>query len=471
MSARAKRKGAATILIASVLALILLGGCASLQDKRAEPSERAAKTPESPSLSNAPSRQLPLLGENSTVDDYATYALLKNPGLRSAYNRWMAALEKVPQVKSLPDPALSYSRSVSGMESSEVELMQMIPFFGKLGLRGEAALAAARAAHARYEDERLNLISRVKEAYYEYYYTGRAVRVTEETIELLKRLEEVASIRFRAGGTQQDVLKAQVELEKLGNDLKTLQNMQGAVAARLNAELSRPIDTPIPWPSRIEQQKLNFSDEQVLQLAESGNRDLKAMAFEVEENQNMLAHAKREFWPDFGLGIGYMTGEVGAMGEMTTDEEDAWQVMVSVNLPIWRKRLYAAVREGQASLRAALEAKEQAKNSLLSKVRFSLYKYNDALRQVALYKNTLIPKAEQALSASQAGYRAGEVDFVNLIDSERELLSFRLEYEMALAEHQKRIAELEMLSGQPLTDLATGDQKEESADAAGEPAS
>ena len=401
--------------------------------------------------------RLPILDENATIEDYSTYSLLNNPGAHSAYHDWKAALEKIPQAKSLPDPSLSYGYFVSVEDGDrprqhEFQLMQMFPFFGKLGLREQIEVASAMAAHASYEQEKLNLLNRLKEAYYEYYYLGRAIQITEQNIELLGRLEEVAAAAFRAGGAQQDVLKAQVELEKLKNRLKSQEDMRGATAAKLNAELNRPIDTPVPWPKGVKPQTLQFSEDQILQLARTGNRELKAMSFEVEKSRAMLALARKEFWPDFGLGVGYMLMDgTGSASMMSGDMGDNVSAMVSVNLPIWRKRLHAAVREAQAMLESAVAAKQQKENALLSEVRMMLYKHNNAVRQIGLYANTLIPKARQALDASEAGYRAGKVDFVNLLDGERELLEFSLDYEMALSEHFQRVAELEMLVGQLLT--------------------
>ncbi len=449
-------------------------GCSTIEEKKAEPAGAIPSGSESTPSDLVPLQLLGSLEEKATVDNYVAHALVNNPGLKSAFARWRAAAEKVPQARSLMDPSLRYNYAIEtggGPPSHRVELMQEFPFFGKLGLREKMALAEAWGAKAAYEQERLSLIRRVKEAYYEYYYLGRAIRVTEQNIELLKLMEEVASTKFRAGEAQQDVLKAQVELEKMRNELRSLENMRGAVAAKLNAELNRPIDTPLPWPEEVGQQNLKYPEEQILELAKTASWELRAMSFEVEKNQKMLALARREFWPDFGLGVAYMRNRMGAGGMMVSEEgEEAVEAMVSVNLPVWRKRLYAQVGEAKASLTAAIEAKQQKENALLSEIRFALYKYNDAVRQIRLYAETLIPKAEQALSASQAGYRAGHVDFVNVIDSERELLTFRLAYEEALAGHQQRIAELEMMVGQPLAEPTDRSQKSSPGEGPSEPA-
>ncbi len=303
----------------------------------------------------------------------------------------------------------------------------------------------------------------MKEAYYEYYYLGRAIELTEENVRLIERLEEVASARFRAGGAQQDVLKAQVELGKLRDRLASLRDRRSALAAKLNAELNRPVNAPLPWPKDVNEKKMRFTEEQLLQLATTRNWELKALSLDVERGEKMVALARKEFWPDFGVGVNYIvTGEPRAGDMVPADAgKDAVAAMVSVNLPLWRERLHAGVRESRAMLAAALEASQQKENALLSRLKFALYNYNDAVRQIHLYGETLIPKAEQALNASEAGYRGGKVDFVNIMDGERDLLAFRLAYERALADHEQRIAELEMLVDTPVTESVP--QREEPA--------
>lgn len=466
---------AALLLLAIVP---FLTGCRSLRQEATGASPTTvgvSHSQPSPQLSLPP---LPQLDENATIDDYLTYAHLNNPGIKSAFNHWIAALEKVPQAKSLPNPTFGYGYFIDSIETRvgpqrhRFELMQMIPFFGKLGLRGEAALAGAKAARARYEQAILDLLYRVKDAYYEYYYLGRAIQITEENVNLLMRLEQVASQRVRGGAAQQDMLKAQVELGKLRDRLESLRDMRGAVAAKLNAELNRPTNAPVPWPEEVHEHVMRFPEDQVFQWTRAANWELQALSFEIERNEKQLALARKEFWPDFGVGVGYFaTGEARAGGMTPEDSgKDAVAAMVSVSLPLWRSRLHAGVRGARASLTAAIEAKQQKENAILSQVRFALYRHNDAVRRIRLYGDTLIPKARQALDSSEAGYRAGKVDFVNIIDGERQLLAFRLAYERSLAEHRQRLAELETLVGRPLTQPQQDNEDATAAEAGAEPA-
>lgn len=452
------------------LVIIVLGfqaGCSSVR-RTEPPSAVQSVTEDAVAGGRLPfSPQLPTLDENATLENYVTYALLNNAGLRAAYNRWMAALQKVPQVKSLPNPTVGYSYFIESIETRvgpqrhRFELMQMIPFPGKLGLRGEAAFATAKAEGARFEQEKRNVLFHVKDAYYEYYYLAQAIRVTEENVGLLTRLEEVASQQVRAGASQQDMLRAQVELGKLQDRLASLRDMRGAIEARVNAELNRPITTPVPWPGQTSEQTLALTQDDVFAFARSGNWELRSLDFDIEKSRKTVALARKEFYPDIGVGVGYVATGKARAGIMNPDDsgKDAVAAMLSVTLPVWRGRLKAGLEEARAALAAATEARQHKENMLLSQVRLALYRYNDAVRQVHLYGQTLIPKAEQALSSAEAGYRAGKVDFVNIIDSERQLLAFHLAYERALADQQQRLAELEMLAGQPLATAGSAEDK------------
>lgn len=136
--------------------LAVLAGCTTVEERGQDAIRATVRSSGVPGIAGAAPGPMPDLDENATIHDYLTYALLNNPGVRSAFETWRAALERVPQAKALPDPTLGYGYFIRNIETRvgpqrhRFELMQKIPFFGKLGLRGEAALAVAKAAAARY---------------------------------------------------------------------------------------------------------------------------------------------------------------------------------------------------------------------------------------------------------------------------------------------------------------------------------
>jgi cobalt-zinc-cadmium efflux system outer membrane protein len=190
------------------LILALVVGCASPPERQTGDRLQLADPRLSWLAETSPTASVwekPTLTEQSTLDDYLSYAALNNAGLEAAFNRWKAELEKVPQVRTLPDPRFSYGYFIQSVETrtgpqrQRFELAQTFPWFGKLRLKGDAALAAANAAQQQYEAAKLRLFYRVKDAFYEYYYLGRAITVAQDNVELLRQVEKVARTKYESG--------------------------------------------------------------------------------------------------------------------------------------------------------------------------------------------------------------------------------------------------------------------------------
>jgi len=441
-------------------ALLAAAGCASQQEGEAFVQYEQAAQPRRVVEADRPTQaEEPVTGakpaaadelpEDASLQDLLAYAALHNPGLEAAFARWKAALERIPQMRSLPDPRFAYEINVrEGLKDQKYEIEQMFPWFGKLDLQGNMALAEARAAQERYEAQKLALFSEVRQAWYEYAYLYRGVAVVRQQMELVRQMEEVARTRYRsAAADRSDVLRAQVELGKLDNELRTIKDALGPARARLNAALNRSAEAPLPTPQPIAECKLSIPDARVLALVRESNPELRAMSREIESRAHAVALARRNYYPDIGLGLNYKIDDMGGMGEPRTDPIMA---MMSVNLPIWRGKYRAAEREAHARKLAAAREKADYENMLDARVKRVLYGIRDAQRRANLYRETLLPKAREALKTAEAAFRAGAAGFTDLIDSQRMLLEFELAHERALADNAQGFAELEMLLGGPV---------------------
>lgn len=394
------------------------------------------------------------LTETSTLNDYLAYAALNNPGLKAAFNRWKAALERIPQVRSLPDPRFTFAyfiREVEtrvGPQQQKVGIMQMFPWFGKLKLQGNAAAEMASAVKQEYENIKLKLFYRVKNAYYDYYYVIRAISVIKENVQLLEYLESVLRTKYRTGqATHADLIKVQVELDKLQDWLKSTEEMVRPVTAQLNAALNRPGREPLPLPGKIPENIASPDYSQLVNWLKINNPELKVSDYLAAKEKIAIKLAKKGYLPDFSLGLDYiLTGNALMPGVMDSGK-DPLAAMVTINLPIHFKKTKASIREARASLNSVLYEKEEKENNLLARLEMIYYQFRDSGRKLALYRDALIPRGKQALEVAQAAYEAGKVDFLNLIDAQRTLLSFELAYEQALTTHAQRLAELEMVVG------------------------
>lgn len=436
------------------LALIfpMVFGCAT------NPSEKM-RWDEAPLLTNgtgsaiAQGETLPELNEQSALNDYLAYAALNNTGLKAAFLRWKAALEKIPQVTALPDPRFTYGYFIQSIETrvgpqnNRFGLLQTFPWFGKLELQGGAAAEAARSEKERYEAAKLKLFYQVKEAYYEYYYLARAITVTEENLGLMQQLESVARTQYSAGFTPySNVVRAQVELGRIEDRIKTLKDLQEPIVARLNAALNRPVQQPLPWPQKLEEKTVRLNQEQLLTWLKENNPDLKAVDFLAEKEKKNIDLARKNFFPDITLGLETIdTGQ--ALNPATTPDsgKDPIVASLSINLPIWWGKYRAGEREALARYEAYRDDRTDKENRLEADLKLAVYKYQDAERKINLYRDTLVPKAEQSLEVSLQAFQTGLGNFLDLIDSIRTLLEFQLAFERAYADQAQRLAEIEML--------------------------
>ncbi|MHC4294606.1 MAG: TolC family protein, partial [Planctomycetota bacterium] len=310
----------ALVLGLSVLG-VLLGGCSGPDSNALDAGatedwtrEEAVDPPLDNPLHAVPAgKQLPDLTKIATLSDLLTYAALNNPALEAAFNNWRAALERVPQVKALPDPRFTYRYFIEevetrvGAQRQSFGLAQTFPWLWKLKLRGDAAGEAANAAHQRYEAVKLKLFYQVKEAYYEYYYLYRAIAVTEENVKLLGHIESVARTRYKVGGASHpDVIRAQVELGKLGDRLRSLRELRGPIVARLNEVLNRPHGAPLPWVTEVQEEKISVTDELLFEWLKEYQPELKALQHEVERNKTEIDLARQGYIPDVMLGVDYI---------------------------------------------------------------------------------------------------------------------------------------------------------------------
>ncbi len=393
----------------------------------------------------------------ASLDEWLLYAERNNRGLEAAFRRWRAAVEMVPQARTLPDPRLSYAyflRSVEtrvGPQEHTFAISQSFPWFGKLARSGDATLESARAAERRHEALRLRLFYGVTREYAENYYLARALQITNENLELLQHWEEVARAKFRAGtGTHAEVVQAQVEIGVLTDRLRTLSDQRGSVLAKFNALMSRDSDADLVAPDSLVDERTALTDRELLDLLEQASPELQALQFEVERKRHELALAGKQYYPDLTFGLGYVVTGEATNPNLQDSGKDPLTAMVSINVPIWRGKYAAGAREAEARLRAAELAHEDRSFQLDARVKRVAFELRDAGRKVTLYRDTLIPKGEQSLQATSTAFEAGRLEFLNVIDAQRVLLEFQLAYERALADQLSSLSRLEMLVGQRL---------------------
>jgi outer membrane protein TolC len=396
---------------------------------------------------------LPELDENANIDDYLEYAALNNPGLEAAFLNWQAALEAADAAGTLPDPRLSYGffiREVEtrvGPQRQRVGVAQRFPWIGTLQLRRDRAAKTAEARRLDYEALKLDLFGRVKRAYHEYGYLARAIEITGENVQLLTFFERVARARYKVGSANHaDIIKAQVELGRLEDELVSLRDRLRPAAARLNGELNRAVKAELPLPGPLDDGPVDIDEEALFTAIEQAPRLLAIdQAARREELTAELARLKR--YPDFSVSLDYI--ETGDALDPTMPEsgKDPVMAMVSLNIPLWRKASFAAQREALHRSQAAKLMRLEEENKLEVELEEALFGFRDAQRKIDLYGDSLLPKARQSLEVTQKAYSTEKAGFIDLIEAQRTLIRFRLARQRALADRAVKLAEIEEITG------------------------
>jgi cobalt-zinc-cadmium efflux system outer membrane protein len=451
-------KASTLSLAAGLLACAVLSGCGEPSPTTWPAGSAPAPTAPAPIDAVAAQPRRPELGEQPTLNDYLRVAALNNPGLAAAFHRWKAAVEQVPQVAALPDPRLTYRHFIRevetrvGAQRNALALTQTFPWFGNLSLRSDAAAEGAKARFQQYQAAKLRLFYRVKLAYYEYGFLRQAVKTVDDNLRLMKNIDAVARTRYKAtAASHPDVIRLQVEMGKLDDRLRELRDLRGPIVARLNAALNRPAAAELPWPGEIEEKGVSVTDADLFAWLGESNPELKALAHEIARNRRGIDLAKKDYFPDVTIGLDWIDTAASTGGRHPSDDgKDPLVAMVSVNVPIWREKLSAGVRQARHRHQAARHQRTQQANTLAAELRLALYGFRDAERKIDLYRDTLIPKAAESLKVTQTAFGAGKATFTDLIDAQRVYLEFELGYRRGLASRAQRLAELEMLVGREI---------------------
>ncbi len=378
---------------------------------------------------------------DSTIDDYLSYAFDNNAALKAADKRADAASESVKQSGYFPEPILSYEHMVEQHDTQyRVGISQQVPGFGKLRLRKR--VAGFRAERIKHDAEALRLMvfEQVIKAFYEYHYLGSSIRITKDNVELLDDLEKVVESRFKTKQVKySDLLKVQVERDKLKDQLEGLREMRPVLSAKLSALLNLPKDAPVlPWPKVATSASAVLSYDILMDMLDTLNPELRSVDATVKEFGAERDFAARSIVPDFMFGVSYML--MPEVDNGSTPED--YGLMLGISVPVLFGKYRSEKLEANLKKDAALNLRSQLENDLSVELRVALYELQDAERQIKLLNESLIPKAEQAFEVARKEFSNSEASFITLIDAQRTLFDLSLNLERARVDKEIAIGEI-----------------------------
>jgi cobalt-zinc-cadmium efflux system outer membrane protein len=390
------------------------------------------------------------------LDDLLDLVAERNPRLHAVQAYAVAAATRVDEASTLPDPMLQlgvmnfglpdFNTDMPNSMAPSVQVMQMVPFPGKLSLKGDIAESAEGMAGASANEAWWDVRGRAAVLFYELYSLDRRIEVMRETLALLRDFQTVAKAMYSAGtGRQADVLRADVEVARMDGDIRTMEAMRTAMAARLNGVVDRPAETVVASPSLSRLPLEVPARDTLVRWAEETRPLLSRARLGVEQADARVDLAGKQIWPDLSFGVTYGQRDAG-MGTQRMGS-----AMIGFSLPVHAgKRQLAARDEARAMQRMAESELGGARAEVGARIGELLAELDRARSLVGLYEGEVLPEARATVESALSSYRVGAVDFMTLVDAQMTVNRYEGEHYQLLADYGKAVAALESTVGRTL---------------------
>ena len=388
------------------------------------------------------------------LDGYVQIAGENNPQLQSLFQQYMAALERLPQAKALPDPTVAFGVFVSpvetrvGAQRANISISQMFPWFGQLKAQESVVADLAKARYQEFEDAKNKLQFEVRSTYNNLYVLRSAIEITQENIVLLNSFKELAKVKFESGkGSFVNVLRIDMEVLELDSQLELLRDSETPILSRfkelLNTELPSVIDFPDTlWSDNLETDLAFLNDSLLV-----NNPVLSKYDYEMSSLTNQARVAELQGKPSFSVGLSYINVAKRDGVDVSGNGRDAIALpQVGIRIPLYRKKYEAMVKEKQILRESVRLQKDNTINRLQTSLEEWIKDYRDAVRRENLYEQ-LSGIARQSLNLLVSEYTTEGSDFEEVLRMDRQLLKYELELEKARADRNTTVAYINYLIG------------------------
>ena len=386
------------------------------------------------------------------LDNYLKIAAENNPRLKSLFRYYLAALEKMPQVRALPDPQVAFGVFVSpvetrvGPQQATISVSQMFPWFGQLKAQERVEAQVAQARFQSFEDAKNRLFFDVKTTYNNLYVLQAAIEINRENIRLLETFRELANVKFESGkGSLVDVLRIEMETRELENQIDFLEDSLIPLNTRFEELLNTKLDGPVIYPDTLWEDDVVLGKAAIYDSIITQNPSLKRFDHEILSLENQVEVARKLGMPSFSVGLNYINVSERKDVEIPDNGKDALMLpLVGIRIPLYRNKYKAMVKEKQIHQESVQFAKEDTANKLLTELDKGYRDYLDADRRLPLYLN-LVEIARQSLDIMVAEYTSAGIEFEEILRMGRQLLKYELELETARADQNTSVAFIDYL--------------------------
>ena len=379
-----------------------------------------------------------------------------NPDLLAARKRWEAAQAKVPLSNGLPAPKIGVQweeipRGTIKVNQATLmyQLIQSIPFPGKLSARHRVAVKEAQVAAMTFKQAEWDIASQLKTAYYDLFLVDRELEIQAEQLLWINQAVAAAQARYATGtASQAELLQAQAELLEASNMKGVLRHRREAIAAHLNHLLNRPVQSSLDRSGTIPLTSVRFSPDELVAIARDLQPELLAFRFSAERADAALRLAKRELLPDLETMFELRDPAMGPIGP--------WDLSLAVVLPFWFwTKLRYGVRVAVYDKASAEAAYQAMQNEIARRIHEHWHAAFAAHQTAKLYQDGLMLLGRQAVTSSLATYQSGRGSFLEVLEALRALAQRKRTYYQELVSLEQHVVMLEQSAG---IQLVTSDQ-------------
>lgn len=441
-----------------------------------------------------------------SLDDYLIQAAQNNPGLKASYSRYMASMERSGQV-ALPDPELRVGFFLRPMErfmgnqQADIQLMQMFPWFGMLSAQKEEANYMALAQYQLFLEEKNQLFFQIKSTWYELHRLNEEIRISKENLEYLKKYERLALIKYQAaapttggaaptssnqtastsssssagassmnsmgattsqmptsassmssgmgssgtGSGMSDVLQIRIEMKELESNLSQLEANMEPLQIKFNQLLNRENREEILVSTTLSPANLDNGKLEVLENIKASNPMLAMYDSEMAAYDQQARMAKLDGRPMLGAGVNYMPFKPRLEDGMMMGGDNMVMPMVTITLPIYRKKTNAKIKEAEYLKEATSLTRQKTENLLTMEWANAFRDWEDAERKIRLYTEQ-VKLVDQTINLLLTAYSNSGRDFTEVLRAQQLLLDYQLKRVNAINQQYQSLAMLEMLA-------------------------
>jgi len=365
-----------------------------------------------------------------SLDDYLKEAAENNQGLKATFIEFETAMQRIQQVKALPDPTLSFGYFISpietrvGPQKAKISLSQMFPWFGTLAAREDVATHSAEARYHEFLDVKNKLYFDVKAAYYPLYEVHELIRWQQRNLDILNTYKILLTTAFSNGrGTMVDIIRVDITIENTKTDIQLLKDQIKPLEVVFHKLLNRTDSSHVVITDSLVTISIDSDYRKDSLLAH--NPKLRAIDMEIQAAVAREEVAKKVGLPNFGIGIDYAI--VGKRSDMTIPDngKDAFMPLVTMSLPIFRGKYKASVKEAQLIQTALSYRKKDMENTLLSSYETAWYELEKSRQLNELYSQQII-STQQAINLLFIAYSNSGKEFEEVLRMQQQLLKYEI---------------------------------------------